>query len=293
MWKMDFIDYEADESNDESVLAESSQPVADGCRPHKRRRLNSSDAVEDENTQDYDLPPNVHVADDDAADVDEFAQYKSKYEDRMHVPEYAETQKDTFVTQPDQPWSSPSRMRGPRWRKPGTPPQLPEVPAVVPQPRPRPPSWTSPTHAFIGLQPPPVAAEYEFDGDDADLLEAFMSSPATLADMGVQETFNALQQGFTENATQSRRPQPQSFRQTTLFGNTAAVRIPNSTQIIRGQHWRPADHNEPPTHHDINKEAMATVVYPTNVGRVRDYQYAIIMIALFNNTLVALPTGLG
>ncbi|KAF3055784.1 ATP-dependent DNA helicase mph1 [Daldinia childiae] len=38
---------------------------------------------------------------------------------------------------------------------------------------------------------------------------------------------------------------------------------------------------------------MKTWVYPTNLGPTRDYQFSIVKNGLFNNTLVALPTGLG
>lgn len=50
---------------------------------------------------------------------------------------------------------------------------------------------------------------------------------------------------------------------------------------------------EAPTHHETDTEAMKTWVYPTNLGPIRDYQYTIVNAGLFNNTLVALPTGLG
>ncbi|KAK8049702.1 fanconi anemia group M protein [Apiospora phragmitis] len=50
---------------------------------------------------------------------------------------------------------------------------------------------------------------------------------------------------------------------------------------------------EAPTHHETDTEAMKTWVYPTNLGPIRDYQYSIVNAGLFNNTLVALPTGLG
>ncbi len=42
----------------------------------------------------------------------------------------------------------------------------------------------------------------------------------------------------------------------------------------------------------IDLEAAKTWIYPTNMER-RDYQYNIVQKALFNNVLVALPTGLG
>lgn len=53
------------------------------------------------------------------------------------------------------------------------------------------------------------------------------------------------------------------------------------------------DNTEAPTHHELDHEALKTWVYPTNLGAIRDYQYSIVSNSLFNNTLVALPTGLG
>ncbi|KAF9987996.1 hypothetical protein BGZ75_010190 [Mortierella antarctica] len=47
-----------------------------------------------------------------------------------------------------------------------------------------------------------------------------------------------------------------------------------------------------PTHHEIDKKEALTWQYPINYPR-RDYQYNIIRRALFTNTLVSLPTGLG
>uniref|UniRef100_A0A3N7HMA4 Helicase/UvrB N-terminal domain-containing protein n=1 Tax=Populus trichocarpa TaxID=3694 RepID=A0A3N7HMA4_POPTR len=43
---------------------------------------------------------------------------------------------------------------------------------------------------------------------------------------------------------------------------------------------------------EIDAEAAKTWIYPVNVP-LRDYQLAITKTALFTNTLVALPTGLG
>ncbi|KAI7816581.1 P-loop containing nucleoside triphosphate hydrolase protein, partial [Gamsiella multidivaricata] len=45
-------------------------------------------------------------------------------------------------------------------------------------------------------------------------------------------------------------------------------------------------------HHTIDKKATLTWQYPINYPK-RDYQYNIIRRALFTNTLVSLPTGLG
>ncbi|CAK7240916.1 MAG: 3'-5' DNA helicase [Sporothrix thermara] len=84
----------------------------------------------------------------------------------------------------------------------------------------------------------------------------------------------------------------QSFRQTTLYGDTLEA---ESTQVTHmPNHAFVSDRPpEKPTHHKIDKEAMKTWVYPTNLGPIRDYQFSIVKSSLFNNTLVALPTGLG
>ncbi|KAK7541050.1 uncharacterized protein J3D65DRAFT_567588 [Phyllosticta citribraziliensis] len=77
------------------------------------------------------------------------------------------------------------------------------------------------------------------------------------------------------------------LRQMTLFGNDAPV--PQSQANKRYSYAR----EEPPTHHELDQEALETWVYPTNIGTIRDYQYNIVHRGLFHNLLVALPTGLG
>ncbi|CAI4065621.1 hypothetical protein SUVZ_09G1590 [Saccharomyces uvarum] len=47
-----------------------------------------------------------------------------------------------------------------------------------------------------------------------------------------------------------------------------------------------------PTHHELNHDALSFYVYPTNY-EVRDYQYTIVYKSLLQNTLCAIPTGLG
>lgn len=84
------------------------------------------------------------------------------------------------------------------------------------------------------------------------------------------------------------------YRQTTLFGTTVGPAASqgsqgaNVTRVFRADLPR-----EEPSHHELDKEAMETWVYPTNLGAIRDYQFSIVKNSLFNNTLVALPTGLG
>ncbi|EWC45174.1 hypothetical protein DRE_06062 [Drechslerella stenobrocha 248] len=80
-----------------------------------------------------------------------------------------------------------------------------------------------------------------------------------------------------------------NLQQRTLFGDVVDGGG-NDETTSRG--WRLVGHNEPPTHHKIDREATKTWIYPTNVSH-RDYQFNITKRALFTNLLVALPTGLG
>ncbi|KAI1162228.1 hypothetical protein F5B18DRAFT_625142 [Nemania serpens] len=85
-----------------------------------------------------------------------------------------------------------------------------------------------------------------------------------------------------------------SFKQTTLFGQTVnGDESSGPSQSSRTGAFRADLPPEPPTHHELDQEAMKTWVYPTNLGATRDYQFSIVKNGLFNNTLVALPTGLG
>ncbi|KAK1244943.1 hypothetical protein MKX08_004572 [Trichoderma sp. CBMAI-0020] len=85
-----------------------------------------------------------------------------------------------------------------------------------------------------------------------------------------------------------------TFRQTTLWGGHAATDdAPRASQTTTARVYRADLPPEQPSPHQLDREAMKTWVYPTNLGPTRDYQYSIVRNSLFNNTLVALPTGLG
>ncbi|KAM0343892.1 hypothetical protein ACHAPU_008161 [Fusarium lateritium] len=84
-----------------------------------------------------------------------------------------------------------------------------------------------------------------------------------------------------------------TWRQTTLFGGSLSSDAPRPSQPAPGKVFRVDLPREEPTHHQVDHEAMKTWVYPTNLGAIRDYQFSIVKNSLFNNTLVALPTGLG
>lgn len=93
---------------------------------------------------------------------------------------------------------------------------------------------------------------------------------------------------------QAQRANPaQNFRQTTLWGNAIEDKQVPQTQAPSRRVYRADLPPEVPTHHSLDHDALKTWVYPTNLGPVRDYQFSIVKNGLFNNTLVALPTGLG
>lgn len=102
-----------------------------------------------------------------------------------------------------------------------------------------------------------------------------------------------IQATLSSQPIQRQRPLngPTGLRQTTLFGMVAR----NAEEPApRGeQNLAPPDKNEPPTQHRLVNEATDTWVYPTNLGKTRDYQFNITQCGLFHNVLVALPTGLG
>lgn len=90
--------------------------------PQKRRRLtqlfdDTDDEVSTDGSQASVELPGSTSDEYIAIDNDILGDHRSKYEAVMHEPAFIESQNNVFVTQADQPWSSPSRIRGPRWRK--------------------------------------------------------------------------------------------------------------------------------------------------------------------------------
>ncbi|KAK3033621.1 hypothetical protein RJ639_033746 [Escallonia herrerae] len=86
---------------------------------------------------------------------------------------------------------------------------------------------------------------------------------------------------------------PGTSRQSTL---DRFMGIPNSMPEIKKAHRDQDQYNvefdEMPSCVKIDAEAAKTWIYPVNIP-LRDYQFSITRTALFSNTLVALPTGLG
>ncbi|KAK4242338.1 hypothetical protein C8A03DRAFT_11437 [Achaetomium macrosporum] len=85
----------------------------------------------------------------------------------------------------------------------------------------------------------------------------------------------------------------QTFRQTTLWGNTLRDDSGGESQTQTSRPFRVDLPQEDPTHHELDHHELSTWIYPLNLGPIRDYQFSIVKNGLFHNTLVALPTGLG
>ncbi|KAF2026498.1 P-loop containing nucleoside triphosphate hydrolase protein [Setomelanomma holmii] len=225
-------------------------------------------------------------AHDDVSPAKETTAQKRK--NRIHVPTTNLDMTDVFFTQPPQEHSPPWKPRGAIWAK--------QV-ATIGVHRPSEPiKWTGldamktmslPGRQSISLPAvDPAANAYDFTQDLADLpSDAFASSSsspqkqdAEVAVVGARKRVVAPQTGL---------------RQTTLFGRQGVDGEVPTSQVNKRYNFIMDQKQEPPTHHKLDTEAIKTWVYPTNLGTIRDYQFNIVQRSLFNNLLVALPTGLG
>lgn len=247
--------------------------------PRKRRRTTKilDDSDEDSSASEDSVtlptsPSNDYIEIDD----DILGNNHSKYEHVLHEPAFVDTQRNEFVTQVEQPWSSPTRIRNPRWRK-KSPTPSPARSSVIQQ--------TKHTNRVIEkVVSTNVRVAEDFDDDE---LEELMANEDLTAD---SQTLNHGK----SNVPSLQRQSSKTMRQTTLFGmHTTQREPPKQPSLTQSHSWRLAERNEPPTHHKICEEAMKKWIFPLNVGTIRDYQYNIVHKALFNNILVALPTGLG
>ena len=235
----------------------------------------------DEDASEPELPP-ISKASDDSIDSPEET---TRQHPRIHVPKRLVVHEDTFVTQLTQPPSSPSRIRGPRWKKRVTPDED---------------SESEPEHVAIEN----AAIDVTTYVDDQPRIEN--SHPASAADFNAMleehpDFFDDLEETIIDDMATTGaaagsssavvREPPREYRQITLFGHSASS--DSSATQQRSHNWPLAGKTETPTHHDLDTEAMKTWVYPTNLGSIRDYQFNVTQRGLFHNLLVALPTGLG
>ncbi|MCJ1451891.1 3'-5' DNA helicase [Mycoblastus sanguinarius] len=291
-------------------------------RPRKRRRLEES-ALHTES----EISSNGDFDDHDSSSTavqnwsrrksdeqDEAEKPKSKY--KIHIPKTknSELPKDAFFTQPPQRHSSPYRIDQFNWQKPQrSSPPPPERSISTKQHLTSNPhvntisaSLKCPINDEIDGSSGRLIAKSsdpkdEFDFDDsyeamlADLpSDAFSTPSSTPKGIFMEPIFISSQQ--EECASQAMQRQRlaaplTNLRQTTLFGTQAQVTP--QTQSTRKHNWPLASRSETPTHHKLDREALTTWIYPTNLGTIREYQYSIVARGLYHNMLVALPTGLG
>ncbi|KAJ5964924.1 uncharacterized protein N7479_004800 [Penicillium vulpinum] len=248
-------------------------------------------------------------------------EYQDRFKNKSCVLKQASVQNDMFVTQLTQPSSSPERIRGPRWQKPVTnlpPPKLEnrgqdggggqegnyprddeELMAAIAasldsfeeettirgafQPTILSNNTAAKKLATLAKTNTHALADVPFELEDIPE-GAFDSSPSLSP---VARSVQPTAPQFSQPRGPIRQPH---LRQSTLFGMIA----PNPEVLVpRQQDWGPSEKTEPPTQHKLVKEALDTWVYPTNLGKTRDYQFNITQAGLFHNLLVALPTGLG
>ena len=291
-----------DDLDDEANL--SFQSVV---RPTKRRKLKPSDygtdAGIDSTEEGESFPSSGTLAHDNDGEGnkenegDERSKSKSKY--KIHIPKNSDLPSDAFFTQPPQRPSSPYRIEQFHWHKPTK-----ASPSLIldhrEQTQSRMPRNSHVSTVSVGhenqtsirpQQHEKAEDEFGFDESYEDLLadlphDAFSESRETILISSQQEFPSQSLQSFRLAAPLA------NLRQTTLFG-TQAQEVSSHTQSSRKHNWPMANREEPPTHHKLDREALATWVYPTNLGTIRDYQYSIVARGLYHNMLVALPTGLG
>ncbi|KAL5320926.1 hypothetical protein ACEPPN_011736 [Leptodophora sp. 'Broadleaf-Isolate-01'] len=265
---------------DEDLIEAFSQPsqtlpAHPSPRPAKRRRI-SYGSIESGNS--------------DNEGEDSNRTKKPKY--RIHISDKdVPAAKIVGATQAEAlPDSSPWRQRGPIYIRPR------------PEPPPKPPAFSATprratnTAASIFQKRSTVPSQEHDYGRELENLpsDAFSSSdnsvaskePITIGSSPIRATQGGSFRSQHLVASQ------QGLRQTTLFGGRAPDEVPAS-QAKKVYNFIADKPPEAPTHHKLDQEALKTWVYPTNLGAIRDYQFSIVKHGLFNNLLVALPTGLG
>ncbi|KAL8909393.1 MAG: hypothetical protein Q9207_000228 [Kuettlingeria erythrocarpa] len=296
-------------------------------RPLKRRKrvaIISQQTSTDNDLEATDEPgsPSSQSAskNQEKEDPDEAKPKKPKY--RIHEPKLHNMPEDAFFTQPPSRSPSPYRIDKFRWQKPKPPAQptrlslkdatrqqsvisyasgvlrspIGNLPITVTKPT---ESTTSPPRPKLPDRPSFPHQDDAYDNILAGIPSDAFSSPASSPKSRFNEPIEISSQalGTRFGASQSQRggrvaAPLNNLRQTTLFGDQTEESATQS-QTVRKRNWPLANKAEPATHHKLDREAMETWVYPTNLGKIRDYQYSIVAKGLYHNMLVALPTGLG
>ena len=257
-------------------------------RPTKRRKLDSSDYGDDaevnSNEEADSFASSRTIIQNGAENKENEDDEKPKSKYKIHIPKNPQLPSDAFFTQPPQRSSSPYRIDDFHWHKPrkSSSPSTSAQRKGIQHQTPRNPhvNTTSTSHHVVEDHVSIEPQRREEHDEEFDMDESYEDVLAALP----PENFSSL-------STRLVAPLG-NLRQTTLFG-TQAQEVSSSTQSSRKLNWPIANREEPPTHHKLNREALATWVYPINLGTIRDYQYSIVARGLYHNMLVALPTGLG
>ncbi|KAN0080960.1 hypothetical protein V8E54_004164 [Elaphomyces granulatus] len=307
--------------DDDDILVAASQtgPLdtdLDSPRPTKRRRLISGRARRESTSprqvsgvgptdcSDTELSCSVDDSPASRNKADDWIQQNGSPEVRSRhtkilQPKRIGMQENTFVSQLTQPPSSPSRIR--------EPPAVDATEVIE----------VSETDEDIRTAIAASLVSFEVEKGAGFPTASASTSPKNMTSSGAhsqpaalqaepqfdigdipEDAFDSSSQG--SNTPSSRpipvrslpgvqpRPQQRNLRQTTLFDTAAR----DTSQSV-ARRYSPPCQEEPPTHHKLDQGAMKTWVYPTNLGKIREYQFNISQRALFHNLLVALPTGLG
>ncbi|KAJ5156340.1 ATP-dependent DNA helicase mph1 [Penicillium capsulatum] len=309
---MSATDSESDYFDDDFVVQDDDLPSS---RPTKRPRVRGP-------THELDGEDGASATDsfsdiEEAGFHDESTQYEApqaRSKSKSFVPKQNNFQESLFVTQLTQPFSSPERLRGPKWKKPDLPtrPSPKETTGLqmnndydeeealraalvasmedYEAENPHQKNTTTPRRTLHLPRAPAQrdegknSADVSFDLEDIPD-DAFDSSPELSPVSRPAQPIPTFQSSASRNQSHAH-----NVRQTTLFGILA--RNPGAT-AQQEQTWDPPEKVEPPTQHKLNQDALNTWWYPTNLGTIRDYQFNITQKGLFHNLLVALPTGLG
>ncbi|KAL4915742.1 hypothetical protein BDW62DRAFT_187831 [Aspergillus aurantiobrunneus] len=244
---------------------------------------------------------------------DDPGEQKSKY--KTFVSKQSNIRENMFVTQLTQPPSPPEMIRGPRWKKPDPIPAPQTMDTVVAEPQGESPGGEqdygeNDESLKAAIEASLRSFEEENEGNSRDISSSASKDPGPASapiTSGSVDLFDDIPDDAFDSdlslspptsqtpqvpwATSQARNRPLGVHQTSLFD--MAARSP-ATQSPRGeQTMSPPDKVEPPTQHKLNQDSLNTWVYPTNLGKTRDYQFNITQKGLFHNLLVALPTGLG
>ena len=283
------------------------------CHPSKRRKLaqDSDDEIDSDDGKDSFTSSHTCLQQEQTSQHEDTEQAKPKSKYKIHIPKNPELPTDAFFTQLPQRSSSPYRIDQFHWKKPThslrSPRNASKASGVQSlsnshaNQRSLPCNHENTETSSDRLAKSRLQADDEFhlDEDYAEILadiasDAFSSPDSHVPRLSDEPILISSQQ---PSLSQTVRPQRlvaplANTRQTTLSG-TQAPEVSSQTQTTRKHNWPLANREEPPTHHKLEREALSTWVYPTNLGTIRDYQFNIVAKGLYHNLLMALPTGLG